>query len=74
MYEKSNRNLIKDWIKCTGDTSAKMVIYCVTAEVRSRRPKFQHKVFGNKTEVIEEMIINDFGKYCRWVELVINTS
>ena len=49
-----------------------MIVYCVTAEVRSRRSKFQH--IRNKTEVVEQMIIDDFGKEdCRWVEpLLIN--
>ena len=37
-----------------------MVVYCVTAEVRSARPKIHNVMPTRKMELIEEIIVKDF--------------
>ena len=60
---------IKQWIsdvsKVRGSDKL-LIVYCVTAEVRSRRPKMK----TSKLEPVEDLINKDFRNRCRWVWLV----
>ena len=57
---------IKQWIsdvnKIKGSDKL-LIVYCVTAVVRSRRPKMK----TSKLEPVEDLVNKDFRNKCRWV-------
>ena len=56
-YSRHDRPLISQWLsQVEGDSVAAFIVYCVTAEVRSRR----HKVVGLARADMEDRIRNEF--------------
>ena len=68
-YNTSVKPMIDQWIDETTkikDQDKLVIVFCVTAEVRSKRSRIK---ISSKYESVEECIVKDYRAKCRWVWL-----
>ena len=68
-YNTSVKPMIDQWIDETTrieDQDKLVIVFCVTAEVRSKRSRIK---ISSKYESVEECIVKDYRGKCRWVWL-----